>query len=247
MGEWLIPWRERGRSGPVNDNLLWHHDRLYIMDNHRLALWCWWQRLAESIHWHYLHIDRHYDSLWQTFAPWPEHTRPTHRENLSEFRAATVNLRDGGDPSELYRWDTITSALWSLHREQLAEVSLATANEGDVPAIPQARHVDPWGLPAHVSHLAERGDEPDYPRVVDVDVDYFSRRDVGGTFGPVFSDDYVAEVGRALRRGLDTGRFGVVTIALSPETTGSWTLAERLLSVLLASFPEYGEFVAGAP
>jgi hypothetical protein len=73
MGEWLIPWRERGYSGQVRDNLLWRLDRLYVMDNHRLALWCWWQRLPESERWHYLHVDCHYDALWHIFNPWIEH------------------------------------------------------------------------------------------------------------------------------------------------------------------------------
>lgn len=70
---------------------------------------------------------------------------------------------------------------------------------------------------------------------------------LGGVGGQVFSDVYIRELGRSLKAGLDAGRFGVVTVALSPSTTGSWQLAESLLSLLLEPFPDYAAFKAGAP
>ena len=247
MSEWLIDWNTRGASGPVTDNFLWQHDRIYVMDNHRLALWCWWQRMAESDYWRYIHIDRHHDALWQTFNPWPLSTTVSHRQNLVDFRDATVKLAEDPNPTELYRWDTITSALWSLHSEQLLEVTMATANEGDEPNIPGVHQINPWAVPPHLAYLAERQDTPECPWIVDIDLDYFSRQTPGGGARRVFSDDYVADLGQALQTGLAAERFGVITIALSPETTGSWDLAEQLLSALLGWLPEFQDFVAGSP
>ena len=63
----------------------------------------------------------------------------------------------------------------------------------------------------------------------------------------VFSPDYVRGIDRSILAGLKSGRLGVVTIALSPETTGSWELAEQQLAHLLEPFPEYDEFRAGSP
>ena len=60
---WLLPWKERGASGALKDNFLWRSERLYVMDNHRLALWCWFQHIEEWHNWTYVHIDRHFDAL----------------------------------------------------------------------------------------------------------------------------------------------------------------------------------------
>ena len=245
MTGWLIPWLERGRSGAVRDNLLWKNGRVYVMDNHRLALWCWWQHLGESEYWSYHHIDRHFDSLWQKFNPWPNHTTDEHRTDLDAFRAAQV--RTGHGEVDLYRWDTITSALWSLHHQKLLEVSFATAGEGDHPAIPKAQHIGPWKLPAHLRYLAEAEEGMAWPRILDIDIDFFTHADLDGPYGQVFSDDYVSELGQSIRVGLDNDRFGVVTIALSPETTGSWPLAERLLETLLDPIGLATDFFSQAP
>lgn len=245
MSDWLLPWKERGRSGPVHDSFLWASDRLYVMDNHRLALWCWWQHLKSSEWWTFHHVDRHFDALWERHNPWPTHTTAAHRSDLEAFRSAT--FKSHGEQLELYRWDTITSALWSLHRDQLTEVSFATAGEGDPPAILCAQHVDPWQLPSHFRYLAESDLRQAPPRIVDIDIDYFTHQDLDGAFGPVYSDSYIEELARSLRMGYENDRFGVITIALSPTTTGSWSLAENVLRKLLCQFPEADDFFAGAP
>jgi hypothetical protein len=245
LGNWLIPWKERGRSASVRDNLLWNHERLYVMDNHRLALWCWWQHLDECEQWDYLHIDRHYDAIWQEFNPWPANTTAEHRQDLNSFRNAVV--REGREGLQLYRWDTITSALWSLHSSSVQDVVFATADEGDQPAIPRMQQISPWDLPGYLSHFVAADYSPARSGIVDVDIDYFTRHDLDGAFGQVFSDEYIREIGRHLYTGLSNGRVGVATIALSPETTGSWTLAERVLSILLSPFNEFSEFPMGAP
>lgn len=242
---WLIPWTARGPSGAVTDNLLWRHERLYVMDNHRLALWCWWQHLEASRRWTYVHVDRHYDALWLRFNPWKSDATAEHRHSLEAFRKARTS--DGDDTFELYRWDTITSALWCLHGDMIGEVVLATADEGDNPQLPRSVHVRPWSLPGYLAHLAAADQEDGPPCIVDVDVDYFAWHDLDGAYGQVFSDVYIRDLGRSLKAGLDSGQFGVVTVALSPSTTGSWLLAEHVLSLLLEPFPEYAAFEAEAP
>jgi hypothetical protein len=245
MADWLIPWRDRGRSGAVTDNLLWRSGRVYVMDNHRLALWCWWQHLHESPYWNFVHIDRHFDALWQVFNPWPEHTKPEHRNDLGSYRTATLNC--SGEPCELYRWDTICSALWSLHKNELLKLHFATAGEGDPLETSRVQQIDPWGLPGMMRYLAEPSETFDYPAIVDLDIDYFTRHDLDGAFGSVFSDEYLTEIAAALRIGLDSGRFGVVTIALSPETTGCWSLAETMLRKLLSRIDGADAFFNGVP
>lgn len=247
MGNWLLPWRERGRSGPTHDSLLWQHGRLYVMDNHRLALWCWWQHLDEASRWSYHHVDRHFDALWEKENPWSKHTTAQHRTDLNSFRSARFRTDKGREEFELYRWDTITSALLSLHGSQIGDITFASANEGDRPSVKKAMDIAPWKLPSHLRYLADPDESPLVSHIIDIDIDYFTHQDLDGPFGQVFSDDYIRELGESIRCGLENDRFGVVTVALSPTTTGSWELAERLTVTLLNPLGLDREFLAGAP
>lgn len=44
-GEWLVPFKGRCYSGHYEQNFLWRHGNVYVMDNHRTALWCWLQHV----------------------------------------------------------------------------------------------------------------------------------------------------------------------------------------------------------
>jgi hypothetical protein len=40
-GKWLVPFRGRNASKVYNQNFLWRYESVYVMDNHRAAMWCW--------------------------------------------------------------------------------------------------------------------------------------------------------------------------------------------------------------
>ena len=46
MSEWLVPFKGRNRSLSFDQNFLWRKDNIFIMDNHRAALWCWLQHMS---------------------------------------------------------------------------------------------------------------------------------------------------------------------------------------------------------
>jgi hypothetical protein len=245
MGEWLIPWKERGRSGPVKDSFLWHSDRLYVMDNHRLALWCWWQHLDNDRRgWNFFHVDRHYDALWQRARPWLDYHNPNHRLDLNSFRQAKFS--EQGEELNLYRWDVIISALLTLDGKKIHRWVFATAGLGESPPISNLEFINPWNLPAQLRWMATPNGE-ELPSIIDIDLDYFTYFDDNGFFGRVFSDQYLRELSSTLGEGLTNKRFGVVTVALSPTTTGSWQLAEELCWALLESHPDLPELREGAP
>jgi hypothetical protein len=247
MDEWLIPWNDRGRSGPTHDTFLWHTDHLYVMDNHRLALWCWWQHLNKGTrNMDFLHIDRHYDALWDKARPWLKHYKPIHRSSLKDFREATFRIEEDDLDLQLYRWDTIVSALLTLDEDKIHDWIFATEEEGMAPAITTRKYKSPSELPAMLRSTAPVNDEG-YPLIVDIDIDYFTHLEDDGSYKQLFSDKYIHELGTALCEGLSDGRFEVVTIALSPTTTGSWQLAEQLCWSLLDKFPCLPILRAGAP
>ena len=62
MGEWLLPFKGKNHSGSVATNFVWKSGNVYVMDNHRVALWCWLQELDLTKQHSLVHIDRHTDT-----------------------------------------------------------------------------------------------------------------------------------------------------------------------------------------
>lgn len=46
-----------------DDVMLWQNDKVYVMDNHRDAAWCWLQKCQTEERYNFMHIDQHYDLL----------------------------------------------------------------------------------------------------------------------------------------------------------------------------------------
>lgn len=43
--------------------MLWQNGKVYVMDNHLSAAWCWLQSCDPQKKYNFMHIDRHYDML----------------------------------------------------------------------------------------------------------------------------------------------------------------------------------------
>lgn len=235
--QWLIPFVTRGHSGPLDVNFLWKAAEwpVYVMDNHRLALWCWWQHLEPDERHGLIHIDRHYDCLWSPECPaWRAHSEE-HRTELEAYLAAT--WCDDRDPLTLYRWDNIISGLVALDGEQLdeSERCFATGCEGSRPRFNHS----PWRLWDLLENLKWKLVENDgkHRWLVDIDLDYFTSEHPAENRHLVVSRTLIGEVGRTAFQGIGAGSVACVTVALSPETTGSWDLAEEILAILCESWP----------
>ena len=67
---WLVPFKGRNSSSTYEQNFLWTNDNVYIMDNHRAALWCWFRHISEDSKVSLIHIDRHTDTLCSKIDDW---------------------------------------------------------------------------------------------------------------------------------------------------------------------------------
>jgi hypothetical protein len=213
-------------------------------------MWCWWQHLDEAGIWDLLHVDRHFDtaSAEPEMAYVPPVTAPLAAYLAAEFPWA-------GELRPAIRWDNYLWLFLERHGEKVRDAVFATPSyQGAAmpPKHPGYEIIDPWHLLRHFETIAEEAARvregearSDPPRIVNIDLDYFTSRFLrGDNYVSVFSDSYIAAIGHCLAEGLRTGVIGVATIALSPETTGgtnlkeSWAVAEGLLSKLLQ---EWGE------
>ena len=224
---WHVPFRGRNASGRVDVNFLFQAGRTYVMDNHRLAPWCFWQHDQEADSWRLFHIDRHRDTADEG-APWPQLVETQHRNSVEAFLSASDGSR------EIYPYDVVVTAPLLAEPGRIGLVYMATRDDGWLPR--HTEEVDPWSLQWKLWYIVEKNEEDksdQRPWWVDLDLDYFTDL----LHRPLIVDDQVRAIGRLLRRGLENGRIRLLTIALSPECTGDWTIAERLLDLVLESWP----------
>ena len=241
-GMHIIPFKGRNHSGPVNQNLLWRDGNVFLMDNHRAALWCWQQvlDLYEERH-SILHIDRHTDCL---SANLEQHLNamPDLRDlSIQDYLAAQVQLADSS--TALFRWDNYLSIHIEAFRNNLSILRSADHAEGDAPNFPATIRPLPDELPQNLYYWLQRSPAP---WIVNVDLDYFFVQgpddNEEGRWLPMFSNDYIDMIFSQLRMALDDGSAKVVTVCLTPSNfTPGWTecikLSERIFELLDAEFP----------
>ncbi|MBY5315450.1 UPF0489 family protein [Rhizobium leguminosarum] len=230
----IIPYAGRNHSGPVTQNLLWQDGNIYLMDNHRAALWCWQQKLDLYSQPHSLmHIDRHYDALRAGV-----HVRkmPNLRTiSAANYLADTFQLSSGRIPR--FRWDNYLSIYLRVFRKQLRTLRLLTHRDGDRPRFNPMFESEPDELPENVDFWLERG-----PWIVNIDLDYFFCADAHGGWVQMMTDAYIDETFAGLKKAIDEGHVAVVTLCLTPSGyTPGWTecvrLSKRIFKILGARHP----------
>jgi hypothetical protein len=237
MGEWLT--RQTDNPGARGMDVVWRADRLYIMNNHRAALWCWRQHDGQSQTWNLLHVDRHYDArdnqLKQLLPLVPRVDAP-----LEEYLAAFYVLN--GSRLPVVDWDTYLAFFLATEADRLKEMCFATAGQDTRPQAGGVRELSPWQL---LDQLADLGGASEAPWIVNLDLDYFTGYRLGThSLVQVFTPDFVRQVGGAIGDGLKDGSIGVATVATSPETTGMH-LVEPLLEWLSESWKDRPPMEAG--
>lgn len=224
MGEWIVPFKGRNRSGPANQNFLWSSGNAYIMDNHRAALWCWLQQIDRTETVDLLHIDQHYDTLYSRIDEWKSALPSLWDMPIDDYLALDYASDFGKSP--LIRWDNYLSLFLESYSENVCECVFATHRDGDLPKCKSMRQVEVWDLPGNIEYWLTQGQRR---WVVNVDLDYFfcDQEDKRKT---MVSDEYIESLFRAIKRRLDAGGIAALTLCLTPdeEYTGGWKQAEQM-------------------
>lgn len=229
---YLIPFLSRGFSGSVADHLLYKSKEvpLYVMDNHRLAMWCWFDALKDvhagkSGEYNLLHIDAHPDLSTIGLDQFNHDQSDVSQLTLEEYR----QYWDHEHNIPLIRWDNYLT--FFLHRYQNLVKNHNTFSATHKMGSSKTLHHDilPHELVRFMdNYLGEKIFYNTNKWIVNLDLDYF--------FSPqpdkliIFSDEFLNRIAKVLKAGLDNGSIEVLTIALSPECCGSWEKAESLLS-----------------
>jgi len=225
-GTWIVPFKGRNHSGSVQQNFLWRDGAkpVYIMDNHRAAMWCWLQEMEQDELLNLLHIDEHYDTLYANIDTWMKHLPPLDGISIEDYLSLQTNTGLGNTP--LIRWDTYLSLFLERYRARLDHCIFATHKNGDAPRVKSARHPEIYELADNVSFWI--GDVPGR-WIVNVDLDYFFC-EMAGEHKQMVSSEYLETLFAGVREQLSLGRIAVLTLCLTPDEdyTGGWAAAERM-------------------
>lgn len=215
----LIPLTQRGDSASSKDNVLWNKDKIYVMDNHRLALWCWFQKLDKNKRYNLFHIDAHPD-MSESALKYFDHD--LWAMSLSEYREAwqaDINM-------PLFRWDNYIEIFLRKYPELVGKTISATHHLGSSKEL--SEEVKPYDL-VKVLHgiFSQEKYVNELPWIMNLDLDYFYSAAPEKLM--LFSDEFIKSLANSIELGLSNGMIEVFTISLSPECCGSWENAENLL------------------
>ena len=234
---------------------LWRAENVFVMDNHKSALWCWLHACEEGRKYNFMHIDRHYDML-ECFHD--KDLKPLKRNPHLDFDTYS-NLIRIDDDYKVFRWDNYIMAGYVLRPDWFHTNIFLTHKEGYTGKSwghkpMRIREENPlfmeWSIQQYIEEPSEfldgfEGDDFKLPWIVNLDIDVFYTAD---SHIQLFSDEYIRKIAEILQRNLE--RIAVLTIAVSPDCLGGdcmsekWANGFRILKIMSEEITCLKEFVA---
>lgn len=208
----LEPDYQTKESGINNLNFLWHKDKIYIMDNHLAAAYCWLESCDKEAAYNFIHIDQHTDFLCNH----PLKAYPSNLDTITidEYCALQYN----GMP--LFQWDNYIKPIQMLNPRwfsynvfSVPKVRVDIRTQALVPHM-CIDYIHPFELGECMGDLfSESRLYASNKWIVNIDIDVFF--DDGSR---VFDDEYVRKIANILNENID--KIHVLTLCLSPECCG---------------------------
>ena len=130
--DWLLPFQGRNTSLSAGMNFLFRQGNVYVMDNHRAALWCWMQHITPQKRYSLFHIEAHYDTRSVKGASWLSSVPDLQSLSLADYLSFGTE-RAGTENWPLISWDNYLSLFFEKYPTLLSECFFATHQMGDQP------------------------------------------------------------------------------------------------------------------
>ena len=223
---YLIPLKGRNSSEISNDNFLYREKNIYVMDNHRLALWCWFQVLQKNESYNLFHIDAHPDMACSANEVFAKNNLDLWKLSLSEYQ--TTMQAEYNTP--LFRWDNYLQVLLKFYPHQVLKENTysATHKVGSVETL--FHDVSSYKLLSELNSIFSGKKYINEKKwIINLDLDYFYSGQPEKM--EMYSMTYLEAMANAIHLGMKNDLIKVLTIALSPECCGGWEKAEKTLAV----------------
>ena len=219
LEKWLIPFEERKYSGAINQNFLWKDDNnpIYVMDNHRSALWCWLQEIDLNEKIKYFHLDRHYDCLNSNLEEWLKYCQSIEDMSIIDYLELKYDKE-----YPVFLWGNYAAIFLSKYKNIVQHSLFVTYQEGDKPLTESLKEERAVDLLDNLEYWTEDGQW-----IFNIDLDYFFYKK-DGVYQQMYSNDFIRNFFRIVKAKIDRNEIKVTTIALSPECCGGWENAEKI-------------------
>ncbi|WJS96797.1 UPF0489 family protein [Flavobacterium johnsoniae] len=216
-------------------NLLCNEGKIYLMDNHLAASWCWLKKIDIKQQYNFLHIDRHYDLLDSQLDSWIEALQTQNInmvhltiEELVGLRYEQKDMVKKKDFFPIFRWDSYITIFDRLYPGLLALNIFATQKNGDLIDEMEISEIDAWYLQDNLSY---RVNKTDRKWIINLDIDYFFTSYDDNQYIQLYTDEFIIRIAQEIRKSMEN--VAVLTIALSPEMCGSWENSEKVAKLIL--------------
>ena len=228
--DYILPFKGRGSSSWDSINFVCRHEDVYIMDNHRAALWCWQQHLAPDEKHSIVHIDQHYDTRACGADVLDGRYHEIRDMSLQEYLNRPHSSR--ANTIVAFDWDTYLSIHLKFQAQNISHLWLATWKQGAVGnwPPPPATELDPRSIPGTLPNSP-----PTERMIINIDIDIQTMLDRNRTqeYTEALPDSKLAEIGDWVASMRASGRIAATTIALSPPCARGWEKSEESARVLI--------------
>jgi len=236
---WIFKKNTLVSSGTYEENFLFKKGKIYIMDNHKSAAWCWIQEIDPKLTYNLFHIDRHYDLLNNLN---PQTVNDLRSQLVNSDYAMYSGARIIDESLPIVRFDNYILLYQYLFPKSIDKQYYATHDDGTVPEDIITYRPEIIDLPRqNISYWMKQGNDN---WILNLDLDYFFSDDAKSQPFQFLTDEYINKMCQDIIRSID--KIQVITIALSPDFCGGWKNAKRILEVmdkvLSFDFP-FDEFV----
>ena len=215
-------------SGSTTANFLYKKGKVYVMDNHLCAAWCWLQETDITKSYDFYHIDRHNDLLY----PIPSIKEDLLNDNvdlekitfeeyveLNENHPEELNIK-----APLFRWDNYILNLNEVYPNFFGTTHFITKEP-----YPENEFIDwEYKIEDFLNSLHHWLKDSKNGGIVNLDIDFFYSNSKG--YYQIYSDELIRKVGNVLVENMD--KIDVITITLSPECCGGWENAFKTMKIL---------------
>jgi len=236
--DWIVPFKGKNFSGWCNQNFIWHSDSIYIMDNHRAALWCWFQHISPDNKYNLFHIDRHYDTQYSRIEEWREN--PPNMFEISIHDYLERNYGAKFNNACFFRWDNYLAIFLDCYSEKINTCFFATHRDGEPPRFDNCEEIEIWDIPDTIDNMDYRHTSEKQNWIFNVDIDYFFCTKDDDSEVLMLSDEYIENMFQPIAKKIKDGTISVFTLALSPEYSSDWDnsliVCEKICNILDLDF-----------
>lgn len=214
------------QNGVFEVGFVFKQDKVYIMDNHLAAGWCWLNEVDIESKYNFFHIDRHYDLLDNNPTTFLKSIKKSDVDTLDKYISLKVFFAALNDSSQVFRFDNYIMNMIHRWPNFFMMNIFATHDDGD---IAKGINIDYYpaltSLPSDLAYQIQQKSENKW--ILNLDLDYFFTDSSSTEYFQFLTNDYIDLICDDILLVYD--QISVITIAMSPYFCNGWDNSKAVL------------------